>query len=66
MGVGKRLLSSVVTASMLLSVGSGLALANSLDPPERPELDVPIAERFSTKAETKAERSWRGATALSG
>ncbi len=56
MGVGKRLLSSVVTASMLLSVGSGLALANSLDPPERPELDVPIAERFSTKAETKAER----------
>ncbi|MBP2020200.1 subtilisin family serine protease, partial [Symbiobacterium terraclitae] len=57
MGVAKRILSSLVTASMLVSIVSGLALANSPDLPEREAPRAPVAERATPGSqESKEER----------
>lgn len=54
MGGTKRLLSGLMTASMLLSVSSGMAFANPADP-ER--MAVPVEKRFSTGESTRTERT---------
>uniref|UniRef100_UPI0035B551F9 S8 family serine peptidase n=1 Tax=Symbiobacterium terraclitae TaxID=557451 RepID=UPI0035B551F9 len=49
MGVVKRVLSSLMAASMLVSLSSGLALASSPDQPGGEAPRVPLAERVSTE-----------------
>lgn len=55
MGVGKKLLSSMLAASVLLSAGSAVALADTPDRSELPELKAPLAPRAERTITTKSQ-----------